>query len=229
MQLTKKYWVDKLGLDWANALKDVLRDPYMEKLMKFLNTEYSKSEIYPDRQDVFRAFKMCPFDKMKVVIVGLDPAWTPSPNGLAYGTNSTETFLGITYSEIRKRIENDFHNGLCIDFDFTFEKWANQGVLLLNTALTAPKYRTAAHQKPWNKFTRTVIQAINDYRPGTVFMFWGEETQYLISDLKNQDVLVSEHPASAGKQYQDWDTEIFKNCNKLLTEKYGEDSTIEWA
>jgi len=226
---SKKYWVEKLGEGWTRILKDVLRDPYMVKLNDFLNVQYGMQKIHPLREDVFKAFKLCPWEDLKVVILGSDPAWDVSPNGLAFATKDITTYPGIGLTEIRSSVESTY-NCLSLDFDFTLESWAKQGVLMLNTALTAPEFKGGEHKKPWNKFIINVIKGINDYKPGTVFIIWGDDNNHLIPMIgPNNDILKDEHPVSVGKQYKTWNTTTFKECDELLIQKYGRDSTIRWS
>lgn len=228
MAQSKKYWVEKIGEGWTRVLKDTLRDPYMDKLTTFLNSEYGKQKIKPDREQIFNCFKLCKWENLKVVILGVDPSWDIAPNGLAFGSSINTAYHGITLAEMRKSIEFT-HNSLLLDFDFTLESWAKQGVLLLNTALTAPEYRSQAHRKPWNKFIQSVITAINEYSPGTIFIVWGEDNNHLLPLIgKNSYLLTDIHPATAGKEFKDWHSTTFKECNELLTKIYGTDGTIKW-
>lgn len=228
MAQSKKYWVEQIGEGWTRVLKDTLRDPYMDKLISFLNIEYGKSKIKPNREDIFNAFKLCQWEDLKVVILGIDSSWDIAPNGLAFGSTITSAYQCIALQEIRKSIEFT-NNSLCIDFDFSLESWAKQGVLLLNTSLTAPEYRSQEHRKPWNKFIQNVIIAINDYSPGTIFIVWGDDNNHLLPLIgKNSYLLTDIHPVTAGKEFKDWHSTTFKECNELLIKLYGKDGKINW-
>lgn len=229
MAQSKKFWVEKLGEGWVNALKETLRSPYMDKLTDFLNVQYGKQKIHPSREDVFNAFKLCPWEDLKVVILGLDPAWDANPNGLAFGTKVANNYPNIALYEIRTAVEQT-SNSLCLDFDFSLQSWAKQGVLLLNTSLTAPEFKTGEHKKPWNKFTLSVIQAINDYRPGTIFIIWGDENNELLPMIgPNNEIIKDVHPVTVGKQHATWCSISFKECNDLLISKYGTEHIINWG
>lgn len=227
-QFTKEFWIERLGKDWTYALKDTLKSPYMDKLMNFLNVEYALHKIHPfEKKDVFNAFKLCPFNDLKVVIIGVDPALNIGSNGLCFADNYTVTYLGETLYQIRHRIETDFDNGLRLDFDSSLESWAKQGVLLLNIALTARRNEPFSHSKPWNRFTMSVFDAINNYRPGTIFMLWGEHAQKLRPYLKNHhDFIYSTHPVESPSLLVNWESDCFLQANKLLKEKYNE--IINW-
>ena len=86
MTLNKQFWVNKLGEGWALKLRDTLKDPYMQKLMEFLQTEYALNTVYPEKKDVFKAFKACPWDDLKIVILGQDPYYNGDANGMAFAT-----------------------------------------------------------------------------------------------------------------------------------------------
>ena len=228
MQLTKQFWVDRLGEDWTLVLKDTLKSPYMEKLMSFLNVEYALHKIHPsEKRDVFNAFKLCPFNDLKVVIVGTDPSLNIQSNGLCFADSFAVTCPSETLYQIHRRIEIDFDRGLRLDFDSSFESWAKQGVLMLNLALTARKQEPFSHKEPWKRFIKSVLQAINSYRPGTVFLLWGSTACKIIPHLsKNHDVLISPHPIDTQSMADVWETDCFIQANELLKEKYNE--IINW-
>jgi uracil-DNA glycosylase len=223
LKLDKKFWVSHLGEGWTSKLRDTLRDPYMEKLMTFLQTEYALNTIYPEKKNVFRAFKACPFEKVKVVILGQDPYYNGDANGLAFANNPGTARPSKSLKKIFDNIERTYYDGLHLDFDFTLEQWAENGVLLLNTALTVRKNVPGSHTKQWKKFTLAVIEALNTYNPGMVFMLWGGHAKAFEPHLGNHHILTSEHPAYAVRQgNRDWQCDNFEEANVILMEKYGE-------
>ena len=228
MKLNKEFWVDQLGEGWTSKLRDTLRDPYMEKLMTFLQTEYALNTVYPEKKNLFRAFKACPFEKVKIVILGQDPYYNGDANGLAFGNDDSAAYTSRSLLKIFNVIERDYYDGLCLDFDFSLENWSDQGILMLNTALTVRKNKPGSHTKQWKKFTSAVLESLNDYAPGTVFMLWGGHAKAFIPYLsENMHILTSEHPAYAVRQgNRDWNCTNFKEANEILLEKYG--TEIKW-
>lgn len=226
MKRNRQFWENILGRAWTNHLQEILRSDYMDKLMDFLEVEYSLNKISPsNKKEVFNSFKVCPWEDIKVVIIGSDPAFNRSSNGLAFGTNETNIYQNRSSMEIRRSIEKDY--GLIVDFDFTLESWGKQGVLLLNSSLTARVNERNSHQRPWNQFVSTIIKEINDYKPGTIFCFWGEDYQNLASliNVRYHDILTAIHPNCSSNIQEHWNCDHFKLINKLLYDKYGEEIT----
>jgi uracil-DNA glycosylase len=227
MKLSKEFWEKRLGKEWTSKLQDMLKSEYAEKLNNFLNKAYSTAVIYPDRKDLFSAFADTPFDKVKVVVLDREPYLDGRGAGGAYA-NKFDVF---TYSppvmKIFEQIERDYHDGLCLDFDFTLQRWKEGGVLLLNMALSVERNKIGSHTKPWEKFTKEVIKSINEYHTGVVFMLWGKGAQSykdMIGD--HHHILEYGHPLNAWKASKDWKCPNFKECDEILIKQNG--STIRW-
>jgi len=216
MKLNKEYWIDQLGEGWTSKLKDTLKDPYMEKLMNFLSTEYAMNTVYPKRENLFKAFKDCPWDKLKVVIVCKEPYSDGNANGLALGNNFSSTFLSSQLLELFDIVEKEYYDGLCLEWDFTLENWANQGILMLNTALSVRENRPGSHSKPWKKFILATINAINEYQPGTVFILWDRHSKVLLPYVKDKHHVL----------FYKGTNEVLKNTNQILYTKHEE--TLFW-
>ena len=216
MKLGKQFWVDKLGERWTLELEDMLKTPYTKKLMNFLNTEYALNHIEPSKRDVFNAFKYCPWDSLKVVILGHRPSDNSTSNGLAYGDKYTSLFHSGDIIKIFECIEKEYYNGLYLDFDFSLEEWAKQGVLLLNRSITT-RVDSDSHKKPWGTFVSATINAINEKKPGTIFVFWGKEFQQIIPHInKNNYILKYDHPSLYIGSNKAWSCPNFKEVNQLL-------------
>lgn len=225
----KAYWIDQLGEKWALNLKDILRDPYMDKLMDFITVEYAMNQIYPQYQeDVFNAFKMCPWNNVRVVILGEEPHFTSGYEALAYSDKYIHAYHNGSLTKIRECIEKEYYEGFNLDFDYSLKPWARQGVLLLNRSLTVRANLVESHKKPWNKFFMSVIQSIIDYKPGTIFMIWGDQFDDIIPLLTNQHVFTWEHPRKALFEYRDWNCPNFKQVDKLMEHLYGDKIQISW-
>lgn len=228
MKLGKQFWVEKLGEKWAMQLQDMLRDPYCDKLMNFISTEYAMNDIKPAKADIFNAYKLCPWDSLKIVILGSEPTTVSMSNGLAYGDKFITLFHSPVLLKIYDCIEREYYkDSFYLDFDFSLENWAKQGVLLLNRTLTTRVNDSTVHKKPWGKFISATINAINNYKPGTIFILWGKEAQLLAPYInKNNYILTYDHPVEFVNTGKDWNCPNFKEVDKLLLELYGE--TIVW-
>lgn len=225
MRFGKQFWTESLGKKWALNLKETLKSSYAEKLMGFVETEYAMNSINPAKADIFKAFKLCPWESVRVVILDHRPHNNScGANGLSFGDNFVSTFSSPDLCKIMDCVEREFYNGLNLNFDFTLEDWASQGVLLLNRQLTIRKKDRGEHTKPWGKFISAVLNALSESKPGTIFILWGKENQKLAPYLeKNNHVLMFDHPNESNN---DWHCPNFKETNKLLTELTKE--TIKW-
>lgn len=235
--INKLYWFEQLG-DWAPKLKPVLTDSeYISKLFTYLANEMNRTQVFPAFNDIFKAFNMCQYKDLKVVIFGLQPTPflnnydnTPLSNGLAYGNHLKPFNMCIgEVEQITSCVEREMYNGLKFDTDNELTTWANQGVLLLNCALTSVREKKGLHLKPWEKFTKFVVQTINNTNSGIIFCLWGKEMQQL-RPLINEDlhyVLVNElSPIDSLKQNIDWQCNHFKEVNKIL--KTNNNYEIKW-
>ena len=152
------------------------------------------SKIYPKRHDVFKAFRLCPLDKVEVVILGQDPYHNGQATGMAFGVAHKP--IPPSLRIIHKELCNQFDHHQPIDeFDHTLEHWARQGVLLLNTALTVEAGNAGAHAGLWDWFTVQVIKLIQERRRHTIFVLWGKHAQKFKKHI-HIAVLQSAHPAA---------------------------------
>lgn len=229
MKFGKQFWIESLGKKWALNLKEILKSPYAEKLMKFIEKEYAihctLNSVKPSKDDIFKAFKLCPWDSVRIVILGHKPHSNVfGANGLAFGDSCSSTFSSPNLCRIMDCIEREYYDGFNLDFDHTLESWAKQGVLLLNRQLTVKETDNGTHTKPWGKFISAVLNVLNEYKPGTIYILWGKENQKLAPYLeKNNHILKFDHPED---YYKDWHCPNFKEADKLLMDLHGE--TIKW-
>ena len=162
----------KIHPSWKEFLSDEFEKPYFESLINFVKQEYTNHTCYPKGNQIFSAFDHCPFDKIEVVIIGQDPYHGPGQaNGLCFSVND---YIPMPPSLINifREIESDL--GKPFPKTGNLERWANQGVLLLNAVLTVRKGEAGSHQgKGWETFTDEVIQKISDEKKDVVFMLWG--------------------------------------------------------
>lgn len=219
----------KIEESWKIHLENEFRSPYFEKLKDFLKTEKKNGEsIFPPGPRIFSAFEHTPFDKVRVVILGQDPYHGA---GQAHGLSfSVPAGIGIPPSllNIFKELRNDL--GLPIPSTGNLEKWADQGVLLLNATLTVRENQPGSHQnKGWEQFTDAVIREISSRKSGVVFILWGKYAQAkeVLIDTTKHFVLKSPHPSPFSADRGFFGCKHFSKTNEILkSEGYKE---IDWS
>jgi len=207
---------------WLRLLEPEFSKSYMAKIKEFLNSEYSKNKkIYPSKSLIFNAFKLCDFDRVKVVILGQDPYHGPrQAHGLSFSVQNTIP-LPPSLKNIYKELEND----LKIELDKTngnLEFWAEQGVFLLNTTLTVEENKPLSHSKiGWDIFTNQVIKNLNELKSNLVFILWGKfaqsKTDYIDDD--KHLVICSPHPSPLSAHRGFFGSKPFSKTNQYLTSK----------
>lgn len=211
---------------WKEALSEQFMSPQFASLADFVRSEYKTKTVYPPPQEVFRAFNLCPFYKVKVVIVGQDPYHGPGQaNGLSFAVHKGVP-LPPSLQNIFKEIEKDL--GVKPYPDGDLSRWAKQGVLMLNAVLTVLAHKPTSHKGiGWEQFTDSVIAALNAKREHVVYMLWGKYAQEkgaVINRQKNL-VLVSGHP-SPYSAHLFFGNHHFSTCNTYLQEHGME--PIDW-
>lgn len=212
---------------WNAVLNDEFEKPYFQELATFVKEEYTQQRIYPPGSQIFRAFDLCPYDKVKVVIIGQDPYHGPGQaNGLCFsvkeGITMPPSLINI-FKEIRSDIGKDFPpNG-------SLERWARQGVLLLNATLTVREKQPGSHQnKGWELFTDAVITRLSNQRAGLVYILWGAYAQKkgTVIDTSKNLVIKSPHPSPFSADRGFFGSKPFSKTNDYLKQK-GE-APIDW-
>ncbi len=218
----------KIEESWKSRLKCEFEKPYFENLIMFVKTAYKSTICYPPGALIFNAFDKCPFDKTRVVILGQDPYHGPrQANGLSFSVND-----GVTFPPSLINIFKELNDDLGVPFPKSgnLERWAEQGVLLLNSTLTVQAASAGSHQnKGWEQFTDAVIQCINDEKDGVVFMLWGKYAQDKgkIIDTKRHFVLKSKHPSPMSANFGGWfGNKHFSQANNYLKSRGV--AEIEW-
>lgn len=189
---------------WKPYLKDEFVKPYFKDLVGFVKSEYRQYRCFPPGNEIFNAFNHCHFEDVKVVIIGQDPYHGPGQaNGLCFSVKD-----GVAHPpsliNIFKEIETDL--GIPYPKSGNLERWAKQGVLLLNATLTVRAHQAGSHQgQGWETFTDAVIRLISDNKNNVVFMLWGgfAKKKIKLIDVKKHKVLSSGHPSplSANRGY----------------------------
>lgn len=186
----------KIEESWSRELKDEFERPYFKELVDFIKEEYSSTTVYPPAKLIFNAFDSCPFDKVKVVILGQDPYHGPNQaHGLCFSVNDGVAFPPSLVN-IFKEIESDL--GISIPNSGNLTRWSNQGVLLLNATLTVRAHQAGSHQnKGWETFTDSVIRILSERKKDIVFMLWGSYAQKkgAVIDKSKHLVLKAVHPS----------------------------------
>ena len=208
----------KIHDSWKQHLKEEFNKPYFEHLIEFVKKEYAVHTCYPKGSRIFAAFDACPFEDTKVVIIGQDPYHGPNQaNGLCFSVQD-----GIPHPpsliNIFKEIQTDL--GVPYPKSGNLERWAEQGVLLLNATLTVRAHEAGSHQnKGWEQFTDAVIKKIAEERTNVVFLLWGgfAKKKAKLIDSKVHHILTSGHPSplSANRGYW-FGNQHFSLCNKIL-------------
>lgn len=217
----------KIEESWQNVLQDEFEKPYFKNLVSFVKDEYNSQKVYPAGTQIFNAFQLCPFDKVEVVILGQDPYHGPNQaNGLAFSV-SDEVRTPPSLLNIFKEIKSDL--GKDMPATGNLERWAKQGVLLLNTTLTVRAGNAGSHQKKgWEEFTDAVVKKVNDLKENVVFMLWGAYAQKkgaFIDDSKHL-VLKAAHPSPFAADRGFFGSRHFSKANSYL-EEHGK-KPIDW-
>ena len=186
----------KIAEDWKALLADEFEKPYFTELVEFVREEYGSRQIFPRGSNIFRAFDKCPFDKLKVVIIGQDPYHGEGQaNGLCFSVNDGVQFPP-SLRNIFQEVESD--TGAPIPASGNLDRWAEQAVLLLNAVLTVRAHEAASHAgRGWEQFTDAVVRAIAARREGVVYMLWGSYAQRkgAIADPARNCILKAVHPS----------------------------------
>ena len=225
---TKQYWIDQIGEGWTEILKPLLKSDYMEKLTTKLTIDYALYDMYPERQEnIFKAFKLCPWEDLRIVVIGTEPSKFSGTGALAF-SDSVSTFTNPSVELIRRCVSN-YNQDLGFDFDTTFKKWAKQGILMLNRSLTCKREEIKTHREEWKKFFGSILYVIEKYKPGTIFLLWGKEAgKYAELLSKNHHVFTWEHPMVADKKRKNWECPNFAQVDVLLNSLYGGTRKINW-
>lgn len=186
----------KINESWGQKLADEFEKPYFERLTNFVRNEYATRRIFPPGSRIFAAFDACPFDKVKVVILGQDPYHDEGQaNGLCF---SVADGIPMPPSLVNILREVSADTGAPMPATGNLERWAAQGVLLLNATLTVEAHRPGSHQRQgWEEFTDSVILRLASERSNLVFMLWGSYAQRkgAFIDPSRHLVLKSAHPS----------------------------------
>jgi uracil-DNA glycosylase len=220
----------KIDPSWGKYLKEEFEKPYFSELTEFVKKEYKDETVYPPPKYIFRAFDLCPFEKVKVVILGQDPYHGKGQaNGLAFAVDEkiqVPPSLQNIYKELSTDCSLPFES---LAKKGNLEHWAEQGVLLLNATLTVRANLAGSHQgKGWELFTDAVIKALSEERKNLVFMLWGNYAKAKGAHIDRSKHLVLEapHPSPFSAASGFFGCKHFSKANDYLI-SHGE-TPIDW-
>jgi len=218
----------KIDPEWKEVLAEEFRKPYFEEIAKFMKDECKTKTVCPPPKSIFNAFNLCPFSKVRVVILGQDPY---HGKGQAHGL-SFSVPDGVEIPPSLKNIYKELHSdlGLPIPKTGNLEHWTKQGVLLLNAILTVSANSPASHRgRGWEEFTDAVIKKLSDEKDGLVFLLWGKyaEEKGKMIDGKKHLILKAAHPSPFSAHSGFFGCKHFSKTNKYLISR-GE-KPIDWT
>lgn len=204
--------------DWLEYIQDEFRKPYYKELYQFVRQEYNTHVIYPPADDIFNAFHFTPLSKVKVLILGQDPYHGEhQAHGLCFSVLPDQTEIPPSLQNIYKELQDDL--GCYIPNNGYLKKWADQGVLMLNTVLTVRAHQAGSHQgKGWEQFTDAIIQAVNAQDRPIVYLLWGKPAQSKIPMLTNSKhlILKAPHPSPLSAYRGFFGCRHFSQTNEFL-------------
>lgn len=207
----------RIEKSWHEVLQSEFEKPYFQTLTEFVREEYMHHTVFPAAKNIFRAFDKCPFESVKVVIIGQDPYHGEGQaNGLCFSVNE-----GIanppSLQNIFKEVSSDM--GIATQPNGNLDRWAEQGVLLLNAVLTVRAHEAASHTgRGWEQFTDAVVRELNERREGIVYMLWGSYAQRkgAIVDGSRNCILKAVHPSPLSVYRGFFGSRHFSQANTYL-------------
>jgi len=216
---------------WANKLKGFIQSSDFDKILETLYNEREDGKRFtPPLKDVFKAFEECPEKNLKIVFIGQDPyPQLGVADGMAFSCGVTMK-PQPSLRNMFEAIEETVYQGFPTYQDPNLTRWANQGVLLLNTALTCQVDKIGSHYNIWNEFVMYVFDMLNFTNSGLIFVLLGAKAQELESIIgPNHYILKASHPASAAYTKTTWDCKnIFLRANEIIEANNGKTHTINW-
>lgn len=217
----------KIDKSWQKKFNNELKKEYFQKLITFLKQEYLSKLVYPLPENLFQAFNLCPYNKIKVVVIGQDPYHGPKQaHGLCFSVQAG-TKKPPSLKNIFKEIEDDLKIKMSNSGDLT--NWAKQGVLLLNATLSVLDGNAGSHQgKGWEKFSDAVIKTISDQKENVVFLLWGAyaKNKANLIDSNKHLILKAPHPSPLSAYRGFFGCQHFSKANEYL-KKHGQ-TEINW-
>jgi len=204
-------------MNWKTIIHEEQQKEYYKELQKFINTQYETTTVYPKKENIFKAFELCPYEDLKVVILGQDPYHQKNQaQGLAFSTpNHIKNPPSMV--NILKEIIDDVENSNCLDGDLT--PWAHQGVLLINAILTVEDSKPKSHEKKgWEMFTDNIIKYISTHKENIIFILWGAPAikKAKLIDTSKHHILTAPHPSPLSSYRGFFGCKHFSQTNNIL-------------
>ncbi len=204
-------------MDWKTIIEQEQQKEYYKELQNFIETQYKTTIVYPKKENIFKAFELCDYENLKVVVLGQDPYHQPNQaQGLAFSTPKNIP-NPPSMKNILKEIHSDMGDCECLDGDLT--SWATQGVLLINTVLTVEDSKPKSHEnKGWEVFTDNIIKHICEHKEGIVFLLWGAPAikKTKLIDTKKHYILTAPHPSPLSAYRGFFGSKHFSKTNEIL-------------
>lgn len=214
--------IELLGEEWYKILASEFEKDYMKNLCNFINVRRTQTTVYPPKEEVFTAYKLTPYSKVKVCIIGQDPYINEGEaHGLAFSTGNSRRTPSLKQIEnaVRTEIYDEADD---YDWNNNLVRWSNQGIMLLNKVLTVDSKNSNSHKgKGWEPFVLKTVMEL-DKKGDVIFLLWGKDAQVLKAVLKSK-YIECEHPVAASYQGRQWNNNrCFAKVNDLL------DTKIAW-
>ena len=223
-----RIFMNNIKSSWLEVLKDEFNKNYYKELMQFVIDEYDKGVVYPLKENIYKALELTDLNDVKVVILGQDPYHNINQaHGLSFSVLPSQPVLPPSLKNIFKEIHDDI--GCYIPNNGYLEKWAKEGVLLLNTVLTVREHEANSHKdKGWEIFTYSIIEILNKQDRPIVYMLWGGPAQKKAKMLNNpkQLILKAPHPSPLSSYRGFFGCKHFSKANEFLCQKGLE--PIDW-
>jgi len=226
----KQKMFDKLEpTGWGRIFKSfIFSSEFDDILTKLYTLSQEDKRFTPPLKQVFRAFEECPYDKLQVIIIGQDPYPTLGvADGISFSCSNTNK-LQPSLKFILQEVDRTVYNGHLVSDELDLARWSNQGILMLNTALTVEVGKIGSHYDIWKPFTAYLLDWLNNYNPGLIYVYMGKKAEEW-SDLttNTQYKFFVKHPASAAYNGSKWDSDdIFNKISSIITNTTG--NLITW-
>ena len=225
----EKAWLEKtFTQSWYNRLQPYITSQQFKDLGNMIALERKTKAIYPSSANVFKALQLCSFGDVRVVILGNEPYNNAFADGLAFSCSGAEGLprkkLQSSLVTIYETVERTCYKGLYLDKDPSLERWAKQGVLLLNSSLTSTDEKEK-HVSLWKPFTKEVLKALSEYNTGVIYCLWGNKAKEFKKYInpKFNYILEDSHPSSANFNKMLWECNHFQMINTLLKQNNNEE------
>jgi uracil-DNA glycosylase len=216
---------------WATKLRSFINSTHFDQILEALYNEREAGKRFtPPLRDVFRAFEECPVDKLRIVMIGQDPyPYLDVADGIAFSC-SKGTKVQPSLQKMFEAIEHTVYQEFPTHMDPNLQRWSNQGILMLNKALTCQVDKVGSHYDIWNDFIMYVIDILNFTNSGLIFVLLGQKAQEIESCINQSHyILKASHPASAAYTKSMWDcNDLFNEANRIISQNNGPQFKIEW-